>query len=214
MNNITKLFILLLLLYLFFNKQRNTSNIKKDNENIIEKYDLTMNGERNIRIHIYDFDNTLTSKPLKINELYHYKNKPYTIRELYMNGMLYDIFGSKERVENLKKHLSHLKDKGIKLYVVSFNRAEYIRKALEYMGLLKFFDCIYGTDNTDMAITGNKTRIIRETMDRLSIPYYQGIFVDNNSVNLKLVNDLMYTYKPKDVSVGLQEEDLQILRNA
>ena len=85
-------------------------------------------------MHIYDFDNTITKKPLR------------------KNGQLHDVFGDKFRVLQLGEFFYHLWRANVKLFIVSFNNSHRIRKALEQilqkMNVLNLFDSIISRDES------------------------------------------------------------------
>lgn len=239
--NTLVLFILILLFMYFMN-----------NKNIIENYPYyyektihwsTKNKIGGLKVHFYDFDKVITSNDLLTAMMQKRYQKDmfslagggnYTIDKLYLTGELYDVFGSKERVDSMRKYFRFLKSQGIKLYIVSFNKTEYIKKALGYMKLYEYFDEIHGQDMTnadqiissydvepksDLAfpfgnrITMDKAKIIRQIMKKLNIPLYKGILIDDMQRNLAPVSEFMYTYRPIDRYYGLQKKDMHKLLN-
>lgn len=161
---------------------------------------------KSFQVHFYDFDKTITTKSLY--NIMKARNSSKCVHSLYQCGLLIDVFGGEYRISQLREYFRALKDKGIKIFIVSHNYANVILAALKLVYLSEYFDGIYGIDNTDMKKTETKLDVIKKIMTKLKRPLSQGIFIDDHKGNINLVKPHMFTYHITDKVRGMNIKDM------
>ena len=102
-----------------------------------------------------------------------------------------DIFGGKERINALNEHLNLLKSKGIHLGLISFGFKDAIVLALKKVGLLSYFDDIFGRKAMSFKkMRRPKTKALKAILIRKhfqDVPPTEILFVDNDERNMRFV---------------------------
>lgn len=155
-----------------------------------KKYNVPLN----FKIHIYDFDKTITSNPLYYNNDESTVKQHINIHQSFITKELHITFGGDERIELLRKYFRLLKTKGVELYIVSFNKSSLIKKSLDLLGISQYFTNIYGIDNTVMGSTVSKFGTIKKIVDKHQLSIYNYLFVDDDKNNIKELATLVSTY--------------------
>lgn len=99
-------------------------------------------------IVVFDFDSTL-SAPRFVRGQWLIADKPELLNSLSREEHVAN-FGGAQRVSQLESMLSQIKDKGVFVCVVSLGFTTAIIPALKTVGLLKYFDRIYGQDSEEL----------------------------------------------------------------
>lgn len=178
--------LLLLLLFIFL--------LLKNNKSVESHVDQkNVNNFRNLdyKIHFYDFDRTIT------------------VRSIIKDATLDDM-GGQQRLNQLHKYFAYLQDRKVKLYIVSYNLVKTIRRTLDKFDLLKYFDGIYGRDNTKF----NKLGTIRQIVKYNNLSMMDGIFIDDKQKNVVLVSPYMRSYRVSDVVHGMNTFDMYKMLNS
>jgi len=142
------------------------------------------NNESNkIKLIIYDFDQTISSK-----HLYHILQGGQLdeLSKLNDNDLI-EIFGGTKRIERLNKHFSVLNDNNIEVGIMSFGFCSVIKKALQRMKLYHYFknSTIIGCDSEELKENNfNKGKTVEQLKLKKNLKKPQVIFVDDDPSNV------------------------------
>ena len=161
---------------------------KKENKNNND------NNECNVKLVVYDFDQTITTF-----HLYHELSEDdgegqvdaLAKRQEEDKDFLINIFGGKDRLEAIDKHFKILTDNNIELAIISYGYVQVIKNALAAPSIKlykKYFknSKIIGNDSIELQeypVNGNKAKCIQRQFQQYSSK--EIIFVDDDKYNIQ-----------------------------
>jgi FMN phosphatase YigB (HAD superfamily) len=136
----------------------------------------------NLKLAIFDFDNTLTERPL--HQILDYKY--LKIDEFSQEDLISIIYAGEERLSRMRSFLQTLKEADVELIIVSHGYTHTIREALRRVGLLDQFKSIFGGDSTCLKdVDLEKVRLVRRLRDARKLSVDQVIFCDDDKKNIE-----------------------------
>jgi phosphoglycolate phosphatase-like HAD superfamily hydrolase len=136
----------------------------------------------NLKLAIFDFDNTLTERPL--HQILDYKY--LKIDEFSQEDLISIIYGGEERLSRMRSFLQTLKEADVELIIVSHGYTHTIREALRRVGILDNFKFIFGGDSADLeAVDSEKVRLVRRLRDARKLSVNQVIFCDHDKQTIE-----------------------------
>lgn len=100
-------------------------------------------------------------------------------------------FGGAERIELLRAMLVELNELGARCIVVSFNSKDTINRALRAIGLIDYFDAVYGSEHELLEGLRARKSTLLSHLRRGSEPV---LFADDNGGNIRVVSALPATH--------------------
>lgn len=184
--------------------------------------------EKGKRIVIYDFDQTLTVKPLygMLKNEYSAFSETEQLAMISKLKMI-DIFGGDERMQRLNSHLKFLKSHNVDIAILSFGWHQVINYALKQMNISQYFDTIIGRNELKISqiITpningdGNNNELSMKKVKSIKYDFkkYNAnniLFVDDSWMNMKLAsrNNVCRVFD-HNFQHGLNATDLEIIES-
>ena len=175
------------------------NNINLDH--YFSKLDIFIRKDK--KLIIYDFDKTLTVKPLygMLKKQYSASTETDQLNKLTKINMI-DIFGGNNRIQRLHLHLHLLRQYNVDIAVLSFGWDKVINHALKQMNLSQYFDIIIGRNglnisqakNANIDGDGNNIQLSMHKVKSIQNDFKQYnanniLFVDDTWANMQLASE-------------------------
>jgi len=182
---------------------------KISEHNAINESSTAQSKGGSVRLVIYDFDQTITTKHL-YRELHGGRLK--SLAKL-SDDKLVSLYGGQQRITLLNDHFNTLCAAQIEVGIVSFGWSEVIARALERVHLGQYFkeNVIIGRDSKELVrFNKHKGKVIELLMKRRKLEYDQVLFVEDSLSNIAQSESICRTLHIEDRCGMTKEHMLQI----
>jgi FMN phosphatase YigB (HAD superfamily) len=121
-------------------------------------------------------------------------------------------FGGAERLEALRSFLHTVASTGAKMQVVSWGRNPALQSHLEQVGLLDYFDGVYGSDSAELqSCGGEKASWISQVLQENALAGSEALFVDDSISHIESASGVCRTMLVANRETGMSADELSTI---